>query len=100
MAGSISVLRRSFFWRFLGSKCLWHGNAAYTAPGAGEPAEKALSGEPCSFMSLVGSLISGVVGKPGVRLLEGTPQTFAVKGEMLLGRQEGAGKSVINVAFA
>lgn len=58
--------------------------------------EKAVAVEPCSLMSLEGSLISGVVGKPGIRLLEGTPRTFAQKGEMLVGRQEGAGKSVIN----
>lgn len=53
-------------------------------------------------MSLVGSLISGVVGKPGVRLLEVTPKIFAAKGEMLVGRQEGtgAGKSVINASLA
>ena len=64
--------------------------------------EKALAVEPCSFMSLVGSLMSGVVRKPGVRLLEVTPKTFAGKGEMLLGRQEGAGagKSVINSSLA
>lgn len=50
-----------------------------------EPAEKALTEEPRSFTSLVRSLVSGVVGKPGVRLLEVTPETFAGKDEMLLG---------------
>lgn len=50
--------------------------------------EKALTVKPCSFMSLVGSLVSGVVGKTGVRLLEVTPKSFAGKGKMLLGRQE------------
>lgn len=52
------------------------------------------------FMSFVGSLISGVVAKTCVRLLEVTPKSFAGKGEMLLGRQEGARKSVINTSFA
>lgn len=51
-------------------------------------------------MSLAGSLISGVVRKPGIRLLEVTPKTFAGKDGTLLGRQEGAGagKSVINAS--
>lgn len=71
------------------TKCMQHGKYFLYSPRI------TCRESPCcgtlQFMSLVGSFISGVVGKPGARLLEVTPKTFADKGEMLLGRQEGQG---------